>query len=113
MSGEHGRGQDDQIKKDALGTSWKGAILDPMARPEGFEPPTPRSVVIYKTDSQSPIEKKGLVFLTSSDLLSIPVNVVFGHSGNDVETINVHYGIPIAWLPVGGSGTYSLPGVIG
>ena len=41
MSGEHGREQDYQIKKEALGTSWKRAILDPLARPEGFEPRTP------------------------------------------------------------------------
>jgi len=86
MSGEHGREQDYQIKKEALGTSWKRAILDPLARPEGFEPPTPRSVVISETESQSTIEKKERVFLTSCDLLSILVNAVFQHSGNNVET---------------------------
>ena len=86
MSGEHGREQDYQIKKRLLGQVGSGQYLIHWRARRDSNPPTPRSVVISETESQSTIEKKERVFFTSSDLLSILVNAVLQHSGNNVET---------------------------
>jgi len=60
----------------------KGAIF--LARPEGFEPPTPRSVVRHDADSQKTGWHKGGTFEAIRVSPSIPFRAVSAQSGSKV-----------------------------
>jgi hypothetical protein len=61
------------------GRKW----LKRLARPEGFEPPTPRSVVRYSPYSQEIAVKRSPLFKESGAILFMSLAFVPYHCGNN------------------------------
>jgi hypothetical protein len=53
-----------------------------LARPEGFEPPTPRSVVRFNPESQQTRQKRRAIFVVNEGGSSLPLRVNSGDCGN-------------------------------
>src|SRR3972149_11199893 len=58
--------------------------LNSMARPEGFEPPTPRSVVRFNPYTQAPAQRRRSNFQGNLNLFSVLVLAVSQYYGNTV-----------------------------
>src|SRR6516165_982014 len=61
-------------------------LLKLMARPEGFEPPTPRSVEVLGAESRGSANRRYLLFLTFGHFCFMLIPTLLAQSGHKLVT---------------------------